>query len=224
MACKYCGGYTEKGMSACHVCARRYAVQKQKKTTGKRKKTLSSVLRSYMHLIILFATLLTFIFSILNLFSVLNVWMNAVRDGEAVVGSMARTDLLIVLKERGETFTPGYMGNIIFGLFLLAAAVVGALYSLKRMMGIPLYTHFVGRYLGAFGGPALIMGALGVLGGLLQVMMYGFCHWTYEEKGIVVVHKIEMRVGVNWTTWMLLVLSSCLIALDFLVRKKKKRR
>ena len=222
MACKYCGGYTEKGMSACHVCARRYAVPKRKAPAGKRKKTLSSVLRSYMHLIILLATVFVLVFSILNLFSVLNVWVNATKDGESVVGPMARTDLLTVLTERGETFTPGYMGNIIFGLFLLTAAFVGALYSLKRMMGIPLYGRFVGRYLGAFGGPALIMGALGMLGGILQIVMYAFCRWSYEEKGLVVVHKIEIRVGVNWTTWMLLVLSAALIALDILVRKKKK--
>ena len=223
MACKYCGGYTEKGMSACHVCARRYAVQKQKKPVRKGKKTLSAVLRSYMHLIILLSTVLVLVFSILNLFGVLNVWVNAVKDGEAVIGPMARKDLLTVLKERGESFTPGNMGNIFFGLFLLMAAFVGALYSLKRMMGIPLYGRFVGRYLGGFGGPALIMGALGALGSILQIVMYAFCRWAYEDKGLVVVHKIEIKVGVNWTTWMLLVLSIGLIVLDFLARKKKKR-
>ena len=217
MSCKYCGGYTEDRRTVCYNCARKHLTQKKKT------KSFGSVLRGFMHLIILLATLVALVFGILNLFSVFNVWVNGEENGSPVVGPARLKDLLEILKKMGVGFTPGYIGNIILGLFLLISAFVGALYCLKRMMGLPLYGRFVGRYLGRLGGPALIMGVLGTLGTLLQVIMYGFCHWEYKKQYLTFKHELELKVSVNWTTWLLLGLSVLMIVLDFAARKKKKR-
>ena len=117
-----------------------------------------------------------------------------------------------------KSFAAGYIGNILFGLMLLAAAFEGILYTLKRIMGLPLYSALIGRTLGRFASPARIMGVLAVLGGLLQVVLYLFCR-AEMTLGITII----VKAGVNWTTWLIMVLFAGFIVLDALLPKKKRR-
>lgn len=213
MYCKRCGAPTGSDAQLCPDCAR------EQRTVRRKPKGFLYTVKGYMHLIILVMSLVALIFGILNVFSVFKVL------GVVTNGDVRETQYVTVqemeepLELMDKSFGAGYAGNIIFGLLTLAAAGVGMLYVLKRLTGLNLYGKLIGRTLGRFGGPALIMGVLVVLGGLLQVVLYMFC-----RAEVSVMYTITVKAGVNWTTWLLMALFAGLLVLDILLPKKKKRR
>ena len=213
MYCKRCGAPTGSDAQLCQSCAREYRPVRRKP------KGFLHTVKGYMHLIILFMSLIALVFGILNVCSAFKV------VGVASNGELRETEHLTV-KEIAETlelmdksFAAGYAGNVLFGLLLLAAAFVGILYTLKRIMGLPLYGALVGRTLGRFASPARIMGVFAVLGGLMQVLLYLLCGAKMELLG----YTLTVKAGVNWTTWLIMALFAGFIVLDALLPKKKRR-
>jgi len=213
MYCKRCGAPTGSDSQLCPNCAREYRPVRRKP------KGFLHTVKGYMHLIILFMSVIALVFGILNVLSVFKV------VGIVTNGDIRETEYVTV-KEMAEplelmdkSFAAGYIGNILFGLLLLAAAFVGILYTLKRIMGLPLYGALIGRTLGRFASPARIMGVLAVLGGLMQVILYLFC----RAKVNLLAYTVTVKSGVNWTTWLIMALFAGFIVLDALLPKKKRR-
>ncbi len=213
MYCKRCGAPTGSDAQLCYDCAR------QQRPVRRKPKGFLHTVKGYMHLIILVMAVVALVFGLLNLFSAFNVLGISTNGEERVTeyGTVKDMDTLLSLMDK--SFGAGYVGNVLFGLLTLGAAFVGILYVLKRMMGIPLYGMLIGRFLGRFGGPARIMGALVVLGGLLQNLLYLFC----RAEVSLLTYTITVKAGVNWTTWLLMVLYAALLVLDILIPKKKRR-
>ena len=219
MYCKYCGNPTENDRPVCRSCARKRSQKKPKGFLG--------TLKSYMHMIVLLATVLTLIFGLLTAFSAFNVPCTMVREDSTVEegtqklresGRPFEADDL--LKTMDKSFMPGYIGNVLAGLFMLAACAVGALYSSRQLLGLPFYNQLIGRYIGGIAGPTMLMGLLGLMGNLLQRLMYLFCRASVSIPG----YSVSVKTGVHWTAWVLPVLFIALIVLDIIVPKKRVRR
>ena len=109
-----------------------------------------------------------------------------------------------------------YIANIIYGLALLAVAAVGALYFLKKFMNLPYYDKFIASKLNYR--PTFMMGVLGAGGSILQMFLYLFASAKRGAFGF----SVKMSAGVNWTTWLLLVIFAGVLAYDMLVLAEKK--
>ena len=213
MYCKRCGAPTGSDAHLCADCARQYRPVRRKP------KGFLHAVKGYMHLIVLAMSVIALVFGMLNLFSTFKVVGVVINDD-------VRESEYVTVKEMGQalelmekSFGAGYAGNVIFGLLTVLAAAVGMLYVLKRAMGLPLYGMLIGRFFGRFGGPAFIMGAFVVLGGLLQNLLYLFCRGQVE----LLDYSVTIKAGVNWTTWLLMGLYAALLVLDKLLPKKKRR-
>lgn len=213
MYCKRCGAPTGSDAQLCADCAREYRPVRRKP------KGFLYTVKGYMHLIILAMSVIALLFGMLNLFSAFKVHGIVTNDDVRETEYITTDEMADTLQLVDKSFGAGYAGNILFGLLSLVAAGVGILYVLKRAMGLPLYSNLIGRYVGFIGGPAFIMGALVVLGGLLQVLLYLLCRAEVD----LMVYTVTVKTGVNWTTWLLIVLFAALLVLDKLLPKKKRR-
>ena len=84
-------------------------------------------------------------------------------------------------------------------------------------MGLPFYNMFIGSTIGRIGGPGFIMGALVVIGGLVQNLMYMFC-----RAEMTLIYTITIKAGVNWTTWLMMGLFAGLLVLERLLPRKRR--
>ena len=214
MYCKRCGAPTGSDAQLCPECAR------ENRPVRRKPKGFLYTVKGYMPLIVLVMAVVALVFGILNMCSAFKVLGISTNGEERVTeyGTVQEMDELLGYME--TSFAAGYAGNIIFGLFCLLAAGVGVLYALKRTMNMPFYGMFVGRFVGFIGGPGFAMGALVVIGGLLQNLFYLFCR---AEMTLLTV-TITVKAGVNWTTWLIMALFAALLVLDLILPKKKKRR
>ena len=215
MYCKRCGAPTGSDAQLCYDCARTSQLARRKKPKG-----FLYTVKGYMHLIILAMALIALIFGILNMCSAFKV-LGISSNGEERIteyGTVQEMDELLGYMEK--SFVAGYIGNVVFGLLCVLAAVVGVLYILKRSMKMPFYSMLVGRLFGRIGGPGFVMGVLVLLGGLLQNLLYIPC----QAEISLLTYTISVKAGVNWTTWLLMVLFAALLVLDLLIPKKKKRK
>ena len=214
MYCKKCGAPTGSDATLCRECAR------ENRPVRRKPKGFLHTVKGYMPLIVLAMAVIALVFGVLNVFSVFNVLGISTNGDERITeyGTVKEMDELLGYMD--TSFGAGYVGNIIFGLTCLLAATVGVLYALKRTMNLPFYGMFVGRFIGFIGGPGFAMGALVVIGGLLQLLFYGFC----RAEMTLLTYTITVKAGVNWTTWLIMVLFAALLVLDLILPKKKKRR
>ena len=212
MYCKRCGAPTGSDAQVCPACAR------QQRPVRRKPKGFLYTVKGYMHLIILLMSVVALVFGVLNLFSVFHV-VGIVTNGEVrETQYVTAEEMDEPLKLMDTSFAAGYIGNVIFGLFTLFAAVVGILYVLKRLMGMPFYNMFVGSTLGRIGGPGFIMGALVIIGGLVQNLMYLFCR-AEMSMGVTII----VKAGVNWTTWLLMGLFAGLLVLERILPRTRRR-
>ena len=214
MYCKRCGAPTGSDAQLCRECAR------GSRPVRRKPKGFLYTVKAYMPLIVLAMALIALVFGILNMCSAFKVLGISTNGEERITeyGTAKEMDELLSYME--SSFGAGYAGNIIFGLFCLLAAAVGVLYALKRTMNLPFYSMFVGRFVGFNGGPGFVVGALVVIGGLLQNLFYAFCR---AEMSLLTL-TVTVKAGVHWTTWVIMVLFGGLLVLDLMLPKKKKRR
>lgn len=112
------------------------------------------------------------------------------------------------------SFTAGYIGIIVFGVINLLIAAVGVLYYLRARMNMPLYDKICGGFIKAKS-PALILGLLGVLGCLLQIVLMWFTGFEYGAMG----QSLGVSVGVHWITWVALAIYGVLAGSQLLAIK-----
>ena len=211
MYCKRCGAPTGSDAQVCPSCAR------QQRPVRRKPKGFLYTVKGYMHMIILLMSVVALVFGLLNVFSVFNVVGIVSNDEVKETQYVTTEEMDEALKLMETSFAAGYIGNVIFGLFTLVAAVIGILYVLKRMMGLPFYNMFIGSTIGRIGGPSFIMGALVVIGGLVQNLMYMF----YRAE-MTLIYTISIKAGVNWTTWLMMGLFAGLLVLERLLPRKRR--
>lgn len=211
MYCKRCGAPTGSDAQVCPSCAR------QQRPVRRKPKGFLYTVKGYMHMIILLMSVVALVFGLLNVFSVFNVVGIVSNDEVKETQYVTTEEMDEALKLMETSFAAGYIGNVIFGLFTLVAAVIGILYVLKRMMGLPFYNMFISSTLGRIGGPGFIMGALVVIGGLVQNLMYMFC-----RAEMTLIYTISIKAGVNWTTWLMMGLFAGLLVLERLLPRKRR--
>ena len=216
MFCKYCGAQLEDGSAFCSKCggnlAQPAAAQPQA-AQPKPQKTVAAgdileLVKTNLHYILAGIAVLAFIWGILNVFSVFHI------KGKVSFLGRSESQYVSVAESEGLSgIAMVYVGNIIFGLACLAIAAIGVLYFLKKFKNMPYYDQFIASKLKYR--PAFMMGALGVVGALLQMIMYLFC----GEK----MYGMRASVSVNWTTWLLLVIFAIVAVADKFVLEAKEK-
>ena len=210
MFCKICGAQTESDF--CPQCAAKQAAPQQ---TPAAPGNFVGVIKKNLHLITAAVAALALIFGILITFGVFHVYVTASAYGEKESNYTSVSETIDGLETLDGSFAAGVIGNILFGLANLGIAAIGALYFLKVAKNMPFYDKFIGSKLKF--GPVFIMGALGAVGALLQVILYLFCTAKLSFFGIT----MKVSCGVNWTTWLLFAIYAVLAAADKLVLDKK---
>lgn len=211
MFCKICGAPSET--EVCPNCAAARA-----QTRSRQPVVSGNPLKANLHYILAGLAVLAFIWGVLNVFSVfdVNVTVTALRQSESKYFSVS--DVADLLKLSDASSTPIYLGNILFGVLCLAASSVGILYFLKITKNMPYYDNALFKKLvmgKSANKPALCMGLLVVLGGFLQFLMYMVCGLSSNYS--------KVSFGVNWTTWMMIVIFAAVIVLDLVVLSKKEK-
>lgn len=231
MFCSKCGNQVSDGAAFCPACGNpvasqpqqpQYQAQPQQPQYQAQPKPAGSadfmtLIKTNLHYIVVGIAVLALIWGILNVFSVFDV------NGTVTMGKNSESEYISVsdaadtLDEADSSAAPIYIGNIIFGLTCLAAAAIGILYFLKVFKNMPQYDQFIASKVKA--GPLCMMGALGAAGAILQFILYLFCGVSESMFG----YKIKISFGVNWTTWMMLVIFAGVAAFDYFVLNKKEK-
>ena len=214
MYCKRCGAPTGSDATLCRECAR------ENRPVRRKPKGFLYTVKGYMPLIIVAMSLIALIFGILNVCSAFKVLGISTNGEERITEYGTTQEMDELLGYMDTSFGAGYAGNILFGLMLILAAAAGILYILKRIMNLPYYGMFIGRFVGFIGGPGFVMGGLVLIGVLLQNLLYLPC----RAEMTLLTYTVTVKAGVNWTTWLIMVLFGALLVLDLLLPKKKKRR
>jgi len=210
MFCKICGAASET--EVCPNCAAAQARPRQAVASG-------NPLKANLHYILAGLAALAFIWGILSIFSVfdVNVTVTALRQSKSEYTSVS--DVADLLEMADASSAPIYLGNILFGVLCLAASAVGILYFLKVTKNMPFYDNALFKKLvmgKSANKPAFCMGYLVVLGGVLQFLLYMLCRLGNNYT--------KMTFGVNWTTWMMIVVFAAVIVLDVAVLSKKEKK
>ena len=195
MFCKYCGAPSET--EVCPNCAAKQAqAQPQPQYQYQPQKPAGDPLQGVkknLHFILVGIAALALVWGILNVFSIFFV---STKGGYVSAYKAASKTIFPVL--------PVYVGNLIFGLSCLGAAAIGALYFLKVFMKMPYYDQLLAKWMKFR--PAFVMGALVAAGAVMQLVMYLYVP----------------LIGVNWTTWLMLVLFAAIAVVDKFVLEEKK--
>lgn len=172
-------------------------------------------LKKIWHMVIAGVAALALIVGLLSIFCVwelpitLEVSGFKLADGDYV----AVSDLLDTYDAADKSFFMGYMANILMGLACVVAAAVGILYFLKQQMNMPYYDQFIAKNLKGLN-PGLVVGGLAAVGCLLQIVLMMTVGFS-KDGG-------TLSVGAPWITWVVLVLSAGLAAVDYFVVNKKQ--
>lgn len=217
MFCKYCGSPCETGV--CPDCAAKQAQPQTQPQQPQQPQAqpLQLGVKNYLHLIVAFIAVLALVWGVLNVFCVFHVNANVSAMGLSESNYVSVSDAADAMDSYDSSAVTIYIGNILFGLANLAVAAIGILYFLKVSQNKPYYDQFIGSKIKFR--PAFLMGLLGAVGAILQVIMYLFCSAGGSSWGV----KMKVSFGVNWTTWMMLVIFVGIAVLDkFYLEKQDK--
>lgn len=178
-------------------------------------------MKQYLHFIMGGLGALAALIGLLTIFGVFDVSATVSASG---YGSTQRETEYITVSEALEADGTAtiVVGNILCGILFLAAAAVGILYFLKVFKNMPYFDApiFQKLVMGKTGNkPAFGMGLLGVLGVVLQFLMYLLAGGKESMLGF----SVKYSFGLNWISWVMLVLFGGLAALDFFVISKKEQ-
>ena len=196
MFCNKCGAQLPDDAQFCNACGNNLQPAAQSVD-------FMAFLKKSMTSIIAIVALIALVFGAMNLFSVLNPGQFVEDEDVSFNGSLAA--LADALED--ESFFAIYAGNILFGLANLVVAFMGLSYYLKKNANGAMYDKAFGKVNVR---PALLMAVVGVAGALLQVFMYLMKDKLYDI----------CKLGVHWTTWVVLAVYVLLGVADVLAAKK----
>lgn len=109
------------------------------------------------------------------------------------------------------------VGNIIFGIILIAVAAIGGLFFAKNY-GVKVYDSLTAIPFVTNESPLFVMGALGAIGAILQFICYLFAGTSESMFGITA----SISISVAWFTWVILVVFTAVAVFDMFFLNKKK--
>ncbi len=218
MFCSKCGAQCADDSKFCNVCgnpmqaAPAAAEPVKAPVATKAPANALGAVRPYMGLILGVVAILALVLFILNTFCILEIpgSVSSLGQSETAYGKISNIES--AWKAMDKSLAGVYIGNILFGLINLVIAAVAALYCLKCQAKMPYYDQFVAKYL-KVAKPAFYVGAAGVVGVLLQVILFALCTVKESYFGIT----MSMSVGVPWLSWVAMVIYAGVAALGFLV-------
>lgn len=183
--------------------------------------SFQQTLRQYLHFIMGGLGALAALIGLLTIFGVFDVSTTVSASGYGQ--SRSETEYITVSEAlEADGTTTIVVGNILCGVLFLAAAAVGILYFLKVFKNMPYFDApiFQSLVMGKTGNkPAFGMGLLGALGVVLQFVMYLLAGGEQSFLGA----SVKYSFGLNWISWVMLVLFAGLAVLDFCVISKKEQ-
>ena len=187
MFCKKCGAQTSGNAELCDKCS---GSQQQADITSLKKITpVFALILAVVSLIVAFILVLGFY----------DVTVNMLKDGDVIRSQSGQiTELRI-----DDVAIPVFLGGMLFGFLLIAAAIVGIVFFVKRNKNADKEKK------GFF-----VMGVLGTIGAIIHML---FCFFAIEEKG-----SFSYNADIPWFVWVLLVLFAGVAVLDKVVLNKKK--
>jgi len=230
MFCSKCGNQVSEGTAFCPACGSPVAAQAQPQQPQYQQPQYQQprqaapagdpmqAIKKNLHLIVVGLAALMLIWGILNLFSVFDVSVSSSAGGKSASEYTSVSDTADGLELLDGSAATVYIGNIFFGLTCLAAAAIGVLYFLKVTQNKPLYDQYIAKKLNF--GPLFLMGGLGAIGVVLQFILYLFAGASGKMYGM----KYSVSCGINWTSWMMLVIFAGIAAFDFFVLNKKEQK
>ena len=234
MFCSNCGTACPDGANHCHSCGARLVgaqpvaaqpaeqqpivqqpvVHKEKSAAAKAAlelfENISKAIKPWWPFVIVGIAGIAFIFSILSLFGVLQVPINASAYG------ISQTTYMPLSTVNTQTALI-QISYIIYGVFSLLICGIGVLYFLKNM-NIPVYDDVIVKitdkiYPGM--GPGVVMGAFGSLATLI-VWIFSLC-FVQSSNGI------SVDAGVNWLFWVVNLFYTAVAVMDLLMVNPKKK-
>ena len=221
MFCPNCGANCEDGAVFCGSCGNAIQPQAPQQPAYQAPQQPAQatdfvgVLKKNWTMIIAAVAVFALLMGILTTFCILEAPATAKAAGYSETEYGTVSDISDALEALDGSFAGGIIGNILFGLINLAIAGVGALYFLKQQKNMPYYDQFVGKFLKGMS-PALVMGAAGAIGAVLQFILYLISGASKSFFGA----KISVSVSVPWLTWVALVIYVALAAVDYLLVNK----
>ena len=168
----------------------------------------AGMMKKNMALILAIIGVFAALMFILNTFQILDISATVSANGESETASGPVSDV--------EDFALGVIGNVVMGLCSLAAGAIGILYFLKEKNNMPYYDQFIAKNLKGMS-PAFIMGVIGAIGVVLQVILFLMEGESTSFMGV----EVSVTYWPNWLSWVALVIYGGLAAVDkFVVNKK----
>ena len=222
MFCNKCGASCADGAKFCNSCgnplqAAPQAPQQPVYQQPAQSTDFVGTLKKNWTMIIAIVAAFALLMGILTTFCILEVPVTAKGGGETETEYGTVEETSDALKLLDGSFAMGIVGNILFGVICLAVGATGILYFLKAKKGMPYYDQFIAKYIKT-DNPAFIMGAAGVVGAVVQFVLFLLCGVEKSLFG----YKISVSVGVPWLTWVALVVFAALAAVDKFVLNKKQ--
>lgn len=216
MFCPNCGAACDEGAMFCASCGN--SMQPQVPQQPVQANGFVGILKKNWTMIIAVVAAFALLMGILTTFCILEVPATAKAAGYSETEYGTVSDISDALEALDGSFAGGIIGNILFGLINLAIAGVGALYFLKQKKNMPYYDRFAAKFLKGKS-PALVMGAAGAAGAVVQFILYLISGVSKSYFGV----QMSVSVGVPWLTWVALVIYAALAAVDFLLVNKKEK-
>ena len=167
MFCNKCGAQVADGAQFCNSCGNNLQAAPAQSID------FTAVLKNSMTKIIAIIALFALVIGCMNLFCTLNPGIFLTEDDVELKDLGYETNFSISLAQmtwnEDESYAAIIIGNILFGLAGIAAAVVGISYYLKKNANGTTYDKLFGKINMR---PGLLVAALGIVGALLQVVMY----------------------------------------------------
>ena len=224
MFCPNCGAACDDGAVFCGSCGNAMQPQAPQQPAYQAPQQTAQatdfvgILKKNWTIIIAAVAVFALLMGILTTFCILEAPATAKAAGYSETEYGTVSDISDALEALDGSFAGGIIGNILFGLINLAIAGVGALYFLKQQKNMPYYDQFVGKFLKGMS-PALVMGAAGAAGAVVQFILYLISGVSKKYFGV----KMSVSVSVPWLTWVALVIYAALAAVDFLLVNKKQK-
>lgn len=202
MFCTKCGAQQPDDTRFCDKCGASLGVVETPKQS---QQNFIASFKQYKHFIAVGVAVIALIFAIITLFNLFDATAKGSTDDVIYLQP-------IDVEKACDEYTSILVGNICFGLFLLASAAVGALFFAKKY-GVKLYDSLTKIPFVTEDSPFFTMGALAAFGAFLQFVLYLFAS---EEK-----FGVECSICVPWFTWVIFILFAGIAVADFIRVKKE---
>ena len=207
MFCTKCGAQQPDDARFCDKCGASLGVVETPKQS---QQNFIASFKQYKHFIAVGVAVIALIFAIITLFNLFDVSATISVNDRSTSESGPVADLI-----DQDRYGSILVGNIFFGLLLVASAAVGGLFFAKKY-GIKIYDSLTKIPFVTEDSPFFAMGALAAVGAFFQFILYLFAGESKEMFGV----EYSTSISVPWFTWVIFILFAGIAVADFLRVKK----